>query len=114
MLRVLAFILIICSLSGCVAVLLGGGAAGGYYVGKDERTFGEITDDTTIATKIKAKYINEDQISAFDVSVSSYQGHVKLRGTVDTEAAKQKAIALAKETKHVKSVTTTLTVAPSS
>ena len=45
-------------MTGCVAAVAGAAAAG-YYVGKDERTAGEIADDVTIGTSLKTLLIRD-------------------------------------------------------
>ena len=87
--------------SGCTALLVGGAAAGGYYVGKDERTTGEITDDGVITAAVKTKFIGDDLVKARNINVDTYRRVVSLRGTVDSAAARDRAIALARSVDNV-------------
>lgn len=99
-------------LSGCVAVVAGGAAAGGYYVGQDERSLGEITDDAAITTKVKALLIKEESIKALDINVDTRMRVVTLHGQVNTEAEKSLAIQIARDTKGVVDVIPNLAVRP--
>ena len=99
-------------LSGCVAVVAGGAAAGGYYVGQDERSLGEITDDTVITAKVKALLIKEESIKALDINVDTRNRIVTLHGQVHTEAEKSLAIQIARDTKGVVDVIPNLAIRP--
>src|SRR5690606_32620062 len=87
--------------SGCTALLVGGAAAGGYYVGKDERTTGEIADDGVITAAVKSKFIGDDLVKARNINVDTYRRVVTLVGTVDSAAARDRAISLARSVNNV-------------
>lgn len=89
------------ALSGCAALLVGGAAAGGYYVGKDERSAGEMTDDGVITAAVKSKFIGDDIVKARNINVDTYRRVVSLRGTVDSVAARDRAISLARSVDNV-------------
>ena len=57
---------------------------------KSEST-GEMIDDTAITTKVKAKFVESDDISVFDVGVETFKGTVQLSGFVDTEEQRMMA-----------------------
>jgi osmotically-inducible protein OsmY len=61
-------------------------------------------EDGTLTTKIKAKMALDDTVKAFDLDVDTRNGVVTVSGTVRTEAEKQRALALAKETEGVTQV----------
>lgn len=92
------------SLSGCVALMVGGAAAGGYMVGKDERTAGEMTDDAAITTAVKARLVRDDLVRARDINVDTFRKVVTLRGTVQSEEARRRAIELAAGASNVQRV----------
>ena len=46
-------LILLLTMSGCTAALVGGGAAGGYAVGTDERPVDRMVDDSTITSHIK-------------------------------------------------------------
>lgn len=88
-------------LSGCAALLIGGAAAGGYYVGKDERSAGEITDDGVITAAVKSRFIGDDLVKARNINVDTFRRVVYLRGTVDSAEARVRAIELARGVNNV-------------
>jgi hyperosmotically inducible protein len=102
--RITAVLLMLLSLSGCTAMLVGGAAVGGYQLGKDDREPAVVASDSAITTKIKSKYVADSIVSAFDVSVRTYEGIVTLTGTVGSFVARDQADKLAKETGGVISV----------
>ncbi len=97
-------------LQGCTAVVIGGAAAGGYYVGKDKRKLATIVDDTAITTSIKSKLIGAKGISSFDIRVKVYKGVVTLSGEVPSRKIKYKIIKLSKSTEGVKKVISKLKI----
>ncbi|NNF67179.1 MAG: BON domain-containing protein [Gammaproteobacteria bacterium] len=99
---------------GCTALAVGGAAAGGYVVGKDDRRVGTIIDDGAITTSVKTKLIRSKYVSAVKVDVDTRDGIVTLNGTVDSYVAREQAEILATDTKGVKSVINKLEVAPKS
>ncbi len=60
--------------------------------------------DTTITSKIKAKYVGDADVKVFDVSVNTEEGVVYLTGRVDTQAQKEEAERLAWNTDGVTQV----------
>ena len=95
-------------MTGCVAAVAGVAAAG-YYVGKDERTAGEIADDVTIGTSLKTLLIRDPAIKAFAIDIAVRNRVVTLSGGVGSEAAKARAIELARSVKGVVDVYSELT-----
>ena len=102
--RTILILLVSLMLSGCTALMVGGAAAVGYQVGKDERTASVVAADSAITTKIKGKYVADSVVSAFNVGVRTYEGTVTLTGTVGSIEAKRRAAAIAGETSGVKAV----------
>ncbi len=91
-------------LSGCAAAVVGGAAVGGYQLGKDERTAGQITRDSATTTKIKSKMIADKAVNAFSINVDTYASRVTLRGTVGSYAARKRAGEIAAGVEGVLSV----------
>lgn len=60
--------------------------------------------DTWITTKVKADLAVTDGVKSTDISVETTNGVVTLIGVLDSETARDKAIATAKAIKGVKSV----------
>lgn len=68
------------------------------------RSAGNVVDDGTITSKIKAKLIADEKLSAFGIDVDTFQGNVTMTGGVKTEADKDHAAQVAKSTEGVKKV----------
>jgi hyperosmotically inducible periplasmic protein len=66
--------------------------------------------DARAVAEIKSKYAMDSSLSAWKISVSSNQGHVKLSGTVKSTDDIGKAIALALDADGVRDVTSTIEV----
>jgi hypothetical protein len=81
-----------------VALLLGGTSMGW------GSTAGQVLDDSLITTKVKSSYVADSTVSALDISVETNQGVVSLTGLVNTEAERQRAVQIARETSGVKQV----------
>ncbi len=64
----------------------------------------EVLSDAALTTKIKSKMALDDTVSATDIHVSTTDGNVTLSGRVHSEKEHQRAVALARETRGVKSV----------
>lgn len=91
-------------LAGCVPVLIGGAAVGGYYLGKDDRNPTQIAADSSITAKIKSKFVADKYVDAFDINVDTYNGEVTLHGDVTNTIARDQAGKLAAQVEGVKSV----------
>ncbi len=70
--------------------------------------------DGWITFKIHSLYVPEDALEGSDIDVTTKAGVVTLAGTVPSEAGRARAIAVAKATDGVKSVTDSLRIAPAS
>lgn len=102
---IMATILVSASLlAGCVPVLIGGAIAGGYYLGKDDREPAQIAEDGSITARVKAKFIGDKYVDAFEINVDTYDGVVTLRGDVTNTIARDQAAKLAGQVEGVKSV----------
>ena len=60
--------------------------------------------DTWITTKVKADLLATENVSGLDIKVETVDGVVTLSGAVASKTQKDKAIAVAKQIKGVKSV----------
>jgi hyperosmotically inducible protein len=81
--------------------------------GQEQKQSGNVFKDGWITMKIHSAFIPEQALEGSNIDVDTTNGVVSLNGTVPTEAAKGRAVALAKATDGVKSVTDKLRVAPS-
>jgi osmotically-inducible protein OsmY len=79
----------------CALLVLGGGGLMALPTGcagtPTKESTGEFVDDSTITAKVKAAFIKDDTVKAFDVSVETFKGIVQLSGFVDTAEQKSRA-----------------------
>ncbi len=68
------------------------------------RSAGEVVDDTTIGTKVKAKLFDEDKLSGFAIDVKTFEGEVTLTGAVDSLEHKQLAEQIVRSVRGVAGV----------
>jgi len=74
------------------------------------RTAGQVVDDTTITTKVKAKLFKDSILKGFAISVTTFEGEVTLTGAVNTEVERKRAESIALSTAGVKRVNNLLKV----
>jgi osmotically-inducible protein OsmY len=106
----LGILLTTAALSGCVAAVVGGAAAGAYYVGKDDRSADRIAADAAITADVKTRLIGEPGIRSFSINVDTFNATVILKGDVKTAAQRATAERLARKAKGVKAVRNELVV----
>jgi hyperosmotically inducible periplasmic protein len=70
----------------------------------EQRSTGEILDDTTITTKVKTGLLADPMVSAFAISVETSRGVVSLTGIVNSTGERARAIQVAQETGGVRRV----------
>ncbi|HEY7501723.1 MAG TPA: BON domain-containing protein [Vicinamibacterales bacterium] len=71
----------------------------------------EALGDGAITAKIKAKMALDDHVKALDLNVDTVNGDVTVSGKVRSNAERDRAIALARETEGVRRVVDKITVA---
>jgi hyperosmotically inducible periplasmic protein len=104
------------SLQVCALVVLCGSGLGlvslqsGCAATPTKESTGEFVDDSTITAKVKAAFIHDEVVKAFDVSVETFKGTVQLSGFVDTAAQRSRAVQLARGIKGVRDVENKITV----
>lgn len=86
---------------GCTAAVVGGGAAGGYAVGSDERSPRTMVDDAAITARVKIGLINEKNVKARDIDVDTVAGVVVLSGYVDSQQEVDRAGRIARSVSGV-------------
>ncbi len=74
------------------------------------RSAGNVVDDATITTKVKAKLFKDEVLSGFAVSVETFQGEVTLTGGVDDQRQKSRATVVAESVEGVTGVNNLLKV----
>jgi len=97
-------------LAGCGAALVGAGATGGYVVGTEERTVGDMWDDASLNTQVKYKLLEDASVSGSRIDVDTYQREVILSGVVDTDEEARRAIQIARSVPGVRTVKNNLQV----
>jgi osmotically-inducible protein OsmY len=71
---------------------------------------GEYIDDSVITTKVKTLFAADDFLKSFQIGVETYKGVVQLSGFVNSQAAVDKAVDIAKSVQGIKSVKNDLVV----
>jgi len=71
---------------------------------------GEVINDAWITTKVKTDFVGEDLLKGSDINVDSNNHVVTLKGTVKTQAGRERAVAIAKRTSGVNRVVDQLTI----
>ena len=88
------------------AILLGSSIAVGAVgcANFTDKSAGENLDDTTITTKVKAKFIEDPVVKALNIKVNVYKGVVQLSGFANSATEAEKAVMIARDTSGVVSV----------
>lgn len=73
-------------------------------------TIGCAQSDPGITTAVKSKFAVDDTVKAYQIDVDTREGVVTLSGTVETPAAKEQAVLIARQTDGVRDVVDQLTV----
>lgn len=101
-----------------IGALLALGAAGcssmhpNSYAGtKQERTATQTVSDAAITAKVKTEFAADRVVKARHIDVDTLRGVVTLNGTVNSDAERDQAISIARNTKGVVQVKDNLRVA---
>jgi len=94
-------------ISGCTALVVGGGTTGGY---QDARKPEVVASDSAITTEIKGKYRADSGVSMFNIGIRTHSGIVTLTGTVATYVARDQAGRIAKASTGVTAVNNQIVV----
>lgn len=95
------------ALSGLLAF-----TAVGCSVMRDQSTVGEYVDDSTVTTRVKAKFAEDPQVSAMAISVETLKGIVQLSGFAKSSSEKSAAGTIAANTPGVRGVANNIVVKP--
>jgi len=85
-------------------------AAGSGDAPDPNRSVGEVVTDAGITMNVKTQLLDDPLVKGLKIDVDTRDAVVYLTGSVGTEAEKDKAIQLAKDSKGVKDVKANLTV----
>ena len=69
-------------------------------------------DDATMTARVKTVLLNDEQVNATKIDVSTTAGIVSVSGTVKSQADAERAVELARQVTGVRDVKSTLTVSP--
>ena len=96
---------------GAAACANGPASAPATYAGThQERSATQEVSDATLSARIKSSFAMDSLVKARDIKVDAMRGVVTLNGTVNTAAERDKAIAIARDTKGVVEVKNNLKV----
>lgn len=90
--------------SGCQSL------SSGAYAEEEERTLGEVADDLSITTAVRARLLRDDEVRSRDISVETRRGVVTLFGHVGTTEMEQRVLDLARGLPKVVAVESRLVV----
>lgn len=84
----------------------------GCAVTSGQSSVGEYVDDATIATRVKARFAEDSQVSAMRIQVEALKGMVQLAGFATSQAEKDRAGQIARGVPEVKEVRNNIIVRP--
>lgn len=87
-----------------IVVAVGALAITGCAVTSGQSTVGQYVDDTTITTRVKARFANDPKVSAMRIQVETLKGTVQLTGFATSQSEKDEAAAIARAVPDVKDV----------
>lgn len=105
-LRVLAFLAVTLAaslvLSSCTGMLLGGSSGGsGRPLGSDTRSTSQAATDNAISAEVRERLSGDNVVSRFPIRVQTVNRRVTLYGTVDSYAARDQAVRIARSVQGV-------------
>lgn len=86
--------------------------ATGCSVARNQQSVGAYVDDAGITTAVKAKMAEDTSVSATSISVETLNGTVQLSGFAKSQAEKNKAESIARNTANVREVRNSIVVRP--
>lgn len=101
--------------SGCVllpAAAIGGAGAGGYFLGKSDKSAKAIFTDAKITASVKNELYMAEGVRGSKIDVDTSNGIVVLTGRVSTDVERELALKIARAVKGVKAVKDGLAVIP--
>lgn len=84
----------------------------GCSVARQQQTMGSYVDDAGITTAVKAKMAEDKTVAATSISVETLNGTVQLSGFAKSQAEKDRAESIARNTKNVREVRNSIVVRP--
>ena len=84
----------------------------GCSVPSGQRSVGDVVDDSTITTRVKARFVEDKIVSANRINVETLKGVVQLSGFATSEEERQRAAQIAASVPGVKQVQNAIAVKP--
>ena len=84
----------------------------GCSVARHQQTVGSYVDDAGISPAVKAKMTEDPVVSAAAISVETLNNTVQLSGFAKSQAEKDRAESIARNTQHVREVRNSIVVRP--
>ncbi len=97
-----------------MAVAIGSLVSAGCAVTSGQSTVGEFVDDTTVTTRVKARFAQDQQVSAMRIGVETLNGTVQLTGFATSQTEKDKAATIARAVPGVRNVQNNIVIRPAS
>jgi osmotically-inducible protein OsmY len=82
----------------------------GCAVSSGQESVGEYVDDTTITTRVKTKFAEDQAVAASRIQVETLKGVVQLSGFATSEAERQRSAQIASAVPGVKQVRNSIEV----
>lgn len=92
------------------AIALGAIVSTGCSVTSGQSSVGQFVDDSTITTRVKTRFAEDERVSAMRISVETLKGNVQLSGFATSQAEKDRAATIARVVPDVKAVTNNIVV----
>jgi hyperosmotically inducible periplasmic protein len=89
---------------GWIGLIVVVGVLMGCAATPEQRSTGEVIDDTAITTKVKTGLFGDPMLSGFAISVETSRGVVSLTGIVNSAAERGRAIQIAQDVGGVRRV----------
>jgi hyperosmotically inducible protein len=96
----------------CLASVVFPGCSGGMGMRPATAASAAASDDATITARVRTTLLNDTQIAATRIDVSTTNGVVTMSGSVKSKADEARAIQLARQTNGVKDVKSVLQISP--
>lgn len=93
-----------------LAMAIGSVMSTGCAVTSGQSSVGEFVDDATVTTRVKARFAQDQQVSAMRIGVETLNGTVQLTGFATSQTEKDKAATIARAVPGVRNVQNNIVV----
>ncbi len=95
-----------------IAAMVSLATLAGCAVTSGQSSVGQYVDDATVATRVTARFAEDDKVSAMRIQVEALKGTVQLAGFATSQAEKDRAGQIARAVPDVKDVRNNIIVKP--